>query len=192
MNLRCFIAVEMPESIKKSIGDIIEILGKAEADVKWVSAENLHITLKFLGQTDESLISPIKDSLHKKIAHYNPSYIKISGAGCFPDTKRPRVIWFGLNGSEFLINLQRDIEQAMTQFGFGKEKRDFSPHLTIGRVKSQKRIPAMIKILDEFRSHDFACVEINSIKLMKSELKPAGAEYYDLAEIPLGGRNDDG
>ncbi|MEW6109799.1 MAG: RNA 2',3'-cyclic phosphodiesterase [Nitrospirota bacterium] len=190
MGIRCFICIEFPESVKQSIGDVIDILRKSGADIRWVSPENIHLTLKFLGQTDESLITPIKDSLHKKVLPYGSFYIKISGVGYFPDSKRPRVIWAGVEESELLKKLSRDIEEEMLKFGYENEKKAFSPHLTIGRVRSQKRIAEVLKRLDEFSKSDFGNIEINNIILMKSELKPAGAQYYRLAEIPFGRRND--
>lgn len=190
MDLRCFIAIEMPESQKKSIKNIIDILMKSGADVKWVSSENIHITLKFLGQTDESLITSIKETLYKKLLPYNPFYIKISDVGCFPDVRRPRVIWVGIEESSTLKNLQKEIDNEIVKFGYSIEKRDFSPHLTIGRVRSQKGIAKMIKILDEFSTFSFGNIEIKNITLMKSELKPVGAKYHALAEIPFGRRND--
>ena len=189
MDLRCFIAINIPEPIKQSIGDIMEIFKKTGADVKWVPYMNIHITLRFLGSTKESLIETIKDTLHKKLLPYNPFYIKISGIGCFPDTRHPKVIWVGIEDSDFIINLQKDVEDEMVKFGYPSEKRAFSPHLTIGRARSQKRMPEMLKKLNEFSTLTFENMEINGITLMKSELNPAGANYYTLAEIPFGRRN---
>lgn len=189
MDLRCFVAVEIPESVRRSIGDIIEILKKTGADVKWVHYENIHITMKFLGATGESLVETIKDALNKKLLPYNPFYIKISGIGCFPDTRRPRVIWVGIEDSDLIKNLQRDIEDEMVKLDYPADSRAFSPHLTIGRVRSPKRMTEMLKRLNEFSTLTFENIEINGITLMKSELNPAGAKYYTLAEIPFGRRN---
>jgi 2'-5' RNA ligase len=190
MDLRCFIAIEITPKVKESIRYIVDILGKTGAAVKWVPAENVHLTLKFLGSTDESLIDQIKATLCKKLLTYNPFYIKIAGVGCFPNTRHPRVIWVGVESSDVLLGLHKNIDEGMAQFGYPVEKRDFSPHLTIGRVKAQKRIPEMIRLLNDFRGSSFDTIEVSRIHLMKSELKPAGAEYYSLAEIPLGRRTD--
>ncbi len=190
MDLRCFIAIEIPPSVKESVAKIINTLRKFDTDIKWVSSENIHITLKFLGQTDESLINPIKDSLIKKLLPYNSFYIRIYGTGCFPGAKHPRVIWVGIEEAEFLKKLQKDIEDEMVKFGFPSEKRSYSPHLTIGRVRSQNRIQEFTRILNEFRTHSFGNFEVKNITLMESKLKPEGAQYYRLAEIPFGGRNN--
>ncbi len=189
MALRCFIAVEITDEAKRTIGNMTEDLARSGADVKWVRPENIHITLKFLGTTEESLVGPVKDALSKKLSPYPPFYIKIAGVGCFPNEKRPRVVWAGMRESGPAASLQQDVESVMETFGFPAEERAFSPHLTIGRCRSQKGIPQMLKRLDSYRSADFADLEVKGISMMKSELKPAGAQYYRLAEIPFGGKN---
>jgi len=188
MLLRCFIAIEIPETIKKSIAAIIDNLKKS--DVKWVSEENIHITLQFLGETEESLIPDIKGALYKILAPYSHFYIKIADVGCFPSGKRPRVIWVGIKESQSLINLYKDISNEMVKFGYQKEERGFTPHVTIGRVKSNRNMRELLSRLDELKVTDFPDFEVQDIKLMKSELKPSGAKYYSLAEIPFGRRSD--
>ena len=190
MLLRCFIAIEIPEAIKKAVQDIIDILRKSGADVKWISEENLHITLQFLGETDESLIPAIKGALDKILTTYCPFYIKIAGVGCFPYGRRPRVIWVGMEESQPLINLCKDIATHMVKFGYQKEEREFTPHVTVGRVKSNRYLGELIRKLDEIRSTSFSGFEVQGVKLMKSELRPAGAKHYCLAEIPIGGINN--
>ena len=190
MLLRCFIAIEIPETIKKSIAAIIDNLKKSDSDVKWVSEENIHITLQFLGETEESLIPDIKGALYKILAPYSSFYIKIADVGCFPSGKRPRVIWVGIKESQSLINLYKDISNEMVKFGYQKEERGFTPHVTIGRVKSNRNMRELLSRLDELKVTDFPDFEVQDIKLMKSELKPSGAKYYSLAEIPFGRRSD--
>jgi 2'-5' RNA ligase len=173
------------------MGGVIDELRKTGADVKWVPPGNVHLTLKFLGSTDEALVPKIRESLMNKLSHYKVFYIKIAGIGCFPSEKRPRVIWIGMEDSEVLSKIQRDIDAEIMHFGFVPENRPFSPHLTIGRVRSPKRVPDLMKRLTEFREVDFGAIEVKNIHVMKSELRQAGAEYSSLAEIPLGtGRND--
>ena len=190
MLLRCFIAIEIPETIKKSIADIIESLKKSGSDVKWVSDENIHITLQFLGETEEALIPDIKGALNKILATYSPFYIKIVDVGCFPSGRRPRVIWVGMKESPSMINLYKDIASEMVKFGYQKEERGFSPHVTIGRVKSNRNMGELLRRLDEFTVGDFPDFEVQNVTLMKSELKPSGAKYYSLAEIPFGRRSN--
>lgn len=190
MLLRCFIAIEIPETIKKSIAAIIDNLNKTGSDVKWVSEENIHITLQFLGETEESLIPDIKDALYKILAPYSSFYIKIADVGYFPSGKRPRVVWVGMEECKSLVSLYEDISKEMVKFGYQKEERGFTPHVTIGRVKSNRNMRELLSRLDEFKVTDFSDFEVRNIKLMKSELRPSGAKYYSLAEIPFGRRSN--
>jgi RNA 2',3'-cyclic 3'-phosphodiesterase len=190
MALRCFIAVEIPGALKKLVAETTEVLKKFGADVRWVPAEHVHITLKFLGDTEESLVVRICDALSERLSSYSPFYINISGVGYFPDIRRPRVIWVGIEESPALNRLASDVESEMSGLGYSREGRAFSPHLTIGRVRSRKGIPAMMKGLEKLAAASFGSLEIGRVTLMKSELRPAGAEYSRLAEISFGGRND--
>ena len=190
MALRCFIAVEIPEAIRGAIVISIDSLKKSGADVKWVSPENIHITLQFLGDTEEARIPLIKRSLDKILLTYSPFYIKIAGVGCFPDAKRPRVIWVGTEESQPVIDLHGDIARGMAGLGYQEEERNFTPHLTIGRVKSNRNVKELLRKIDEIREVSFSDFEVRNITLMKSELRPSGPIYHSLAEIPFGGRNN--
>lgn len=190
MELRCFIALELPRDIKTSLSCLLDRLKKSDSDVKWLSDDNIHLTLKFLGNTNDSLIEPLKGYLCKKISFYDQFYITIAGTGYFPDKRRPRVFWAGIEESPPLMRLQRDVEEVTAGLGFTADKKEFSPHLTLGRVRSQRRVAEALNILDEFGTYNFGDAEINSIVLIKSELKPGGAEHTCLAEIPFNRRTD--
>ena len=185
MDLRCFIAIEITEQIKREIRELIDILIKYDVDIKWLILENLHLTLKFLGNTPDVLLPKIKESLLNIVASYEPFYIKICRTGVFPNRKYPRVIWVGVEDSEILMKLERDIENSMEFLGYQKEDKEFKPHLTLGRVRSQKGIVHIVNELDHFKGKDFGIIYIDRIKLMKSELKPKGPEYSCLHEIPF-------
>ncbi|OHE59301.1 MAG: 2'-5' RNA ligase [Thermodesulfovibrio sp. RBG_19FT_COMBO_42_12] len=189
--MRCFIAIEIPDPIKRDIGEFIEILKKYNVDVKWVIHENLHFTLKFLGNTPEVLLPEIREALLKIVLPYEPFYIKIFTIGVFPNRKYPRVIWVGVKDSWILKKLTNDIEDSMSLLGYQKEDKEFIPHLTLGRVRSQKGIVNLIYELDNFKEKDFGSVNIEGIKLMKSELTPTGAEYTCLYEMPFGRKEVD-
>lgn len=186
MYLRCFIAIEIPEPVKKKISEFIDILKKYNVDIRWITPENLHLTLKFLGSTPEVLLPKIRESLINIVLSHEPFYIKIYTTGVFPNRRHPRVIWIGVEDSGVLNKLKRHIEDSMALLGYQKEDREFNPHLTLGRVRSQKGIANLVKELDNFREKDFGSVNVESIKLMKSELKPKGAEHSCLHEIPFG------
>jgi len=190
MAIRCFIAVNLPDETRNALGSVITELKKTGADVKWVNAGNIHLTLKFLGNTDASLIPALADALSKKLSLYHAFYITIAGVGCFPSEKRPRVIWVGMKDSEVLANIQKDVDAVLTGFGFAPEVRSFSPHLTIGRVRSLKKIAELMTRIADFRMSDLGRVEVSAVHIMKSELKPAGAEYSSLVRIPLRNREE--
>ena len=190
MDIRCFIAVNLPDETRNALGSVITELKKTGADVKWVNAGNIHLTLKFLGNTDASLIPALTDALSKKLSLYHAFYITIAGVGCFPSEKRPRVIWVGMKDSEVLANIQKDVDAVLTGFGFAPEVRSFSPHLTIGRVRSLKKIAELMTRIADFRMSDLGRVEVSAVHIMKSELKPAGAEYSSLVRIPLRNREE--
>ena len=191
MYLRCFVAIEIPEPIKEDIRKLIEIFKKHSVDIKWVEYKNIHLTLKFLGKTSEDLLPRIHESFHKVAISYKPLYIKICKVGVFPNRKYPRVIWVGIENSETLGRLQRDIENSMALLGFQREEKAFHPHLTFGRFRSQRGMGTLMNELDSYKEKDFGVIEVTNIKLMSSELKPTGAQYHCLCEIPFGRREDD-
>ena len=186
MGLRCFIAVELPEELKKNIYVYMEKLKATTADVKWISPENLHLTLKFLGNTQEELLKDINKRLISLAKAHDRFSLQVSGAGVFPNIKYPRVVWLGVHDSEEIIKLQHDIDESMEGLGFKRDEKQFTPHLTIGRVKSMRNKDALIKELATLKEVDFGKIEVINITLMKSELKPGGAEHFKLSEILLG------
>ncbi|MDI6744478.1 MAG: RNA 2',3'-cyclic phosphodiesterase [Thermodesulfovibrionales bacterium] len=188
MGLRCFISLELPEELKKNIYIPIEKLKATGADVRWVQPENLHLTLKFLGDTTEEQLKNISEKLISLAKAHERFYLHISGAGVFPNLKHPRVVWLGMHDSEEVIRLQRDIDESMEGLGFKRDEKQFAPHLTIGRVGSLKNKDALMKELATLKEVDFGKIKVINITLMKSELKPGGAEHFKLNEIPIGKR----
>jgi RNA 2',3'-cyclic 3'-phosphodiesterase len=186
MNLRCFIAIEIPELIRKEISGLIDNLKKYDADVKWIHAENIHLTLKFLGNTPEILLPKINDSLSAVVASYKPFYITIGDTGVFPNRKFPKVCWIGIEDTGMLKTLRGDIETSMKRLGFKSEEREFNPHLTIGRVRSRQGMISILNELDQYKGRTFGGITVDRISIMKSELKPEGAEYTCLYEAPFG------
>jgi RNA 2',3'-cyclic 3'-phosphodiesterase len=185
MDLRCFIAIGIPEPIRKEIHDLLNILKKYDTDIKWVVPENIHVTLKFLGDTAEGLLPGIVESLRTVASSLEPFYIKIYGTGLFPDKKFPRVIWIGIEHSEMLMKLHADVDQSMSLLGYQKEGREFQPHLTLGRIRARKGIIPIVNELDTVQKKDFGTFQVDMIKLMKSELHPKGSKYTSLYDIPF-------
>jgi len=183
--MRTFIAVELPEQIKKKIEVLQAPLKKTSAFVSWVKPGNIHITLKFLGEVPEEKIDEVFSATELALKEGKRFKMNLKGMGAFPDFRRPRVIWIGTGkGGEELSDLAARIEPEIEKIGYPKEKRKFSPHFTIGRVKSPKNIE---KLMELVRSTDFETedIEVNEVTVMKSQLHPAGAIYTPLKKIPL-------
>jgi len=186
MPVRLFIALETPPDIKPRIRSLIADLKQIEAEVKWEPAEKLHATVKFLGNTDEELVGRIVESLNKICIEHGPISLMYSGLGCFPPGRRARVIWIGMKElTGALQQLARSVEDAMEGLGFEREQRTFTPHLTIGRVKGEKRIDPLLRKLETV-TFDTEAVALRELILVRSVLKPGGSEYTILNSVPFG------
>jgi 2'-5' RNA ligase len=190
--MRSFLAVEIPGSLKEALRSIQDELRSCGADVRWVRPESVHLTLKFLGEIDPNLVSNIHEAVESAITDYVKMAIEVRGLGCFPRLKQPRVIWVGLAGdTKSLSAMQEAIEKAVSPFGFPRENRPFRPHLTIGRVRSNKRRDALIEAIRPSLDLHLGSFTVESVVQFESQLHPSGARYISLWEAPLG-RSDDG
>ncbi|GAB4541999.1 MAG: RNA 2',3'-cyclic phosphodiesterase [Thermodesulfovibrionia bacterium] len=183
--MRCFIAIDIDEGIKRSVSELQNELKGCNADLRWVKPENIHLTLKFLGDVEEKRIDKIKGKLIDACARYNAFTIEIKGMGLFPDKKRPRVLWVDVRDNNSLLGIQRDIEDAMASIGFEKEDRGFSPHLTIARFRSLKGIEALYDKIQLHKDDSLGLMDVKTVSLMESKLKPSGPEYRRVAEVCL-------
>lgn len=183
MVVRCFISIELDEYIKRKISELIDFLRKYEADIKWVEPENLHLTLKFLGNTQLEKIQIIKEVLTNISKKIFPFYIKIQGIGFFPNKKYPRVLWVGLENKEKIIDIQKKIEADMSKIGYKKEEREFDPHITIGRTRSFTKISNLLECLDDYKKYDFGTLFVDRINIMKSDLTSKGPIYTKLTDV---------
>ncbi len=185
--IRTFIAIQIPESIKNEIFLIQEKLRAAGRGISWTKADNIHLTLKFLGSTDESLIDLISDKISDSIAGKKPFKIQVNGVGAFPIMKRPRIIWVGANTeSDHLREISRNLNENLESLGFESEKRKFTAHLTIGRVKDARKISPILETMKVFTNFDAGEFIVEKIELIKSDLHPSGAIYTPLRKILLG------
>ena len=133
--MRLFIAIDLPDEWKAALEDMqksIEWLGRG---VKWTKPRGMHLTLKFLGDVPDEQINDVIAGLERACEGTAPFKMRMKGTGCFPSPNRPRVYWAGLNGGKLLLALQERVEQEISPLGFPREKRDFTPHLTIARIK---------------------------------------------------------
>ncbi len=186
MGIRCFIAIDIGEELRRKIASFVRGLEEFGPDVRWLRPENLHLTLKFLGDTEETLLDGIASSLQAVASRHGGFGLRLAGTGVFPDYTRPRVVWIGVDKSEELNLLYSDIEREMEGLGYERERREFTPHLTIGRIKSREKPLALLRELRRWKDREFGKIEVSEILLMKSTLKPTGAEYERLASAGLG------
>ncbi|MBN1896630.1 MAG: RNA 2',3'-cyclic phosphodiesterase [Candidatus Aenigmarchaeota archaeon] len=172
---RLFIAVDIPEYIRSTISDFR--IPSDAAKIRWVEKDNIHLTLRFLGDTEEKRLDEIVNALRK--VEFSPFRCSVSGFGVFPDMHRPRVIWAGITPEDDVIYLHKKIDDALDDPGFQKEM--FTSHITIGRVKIVSDLLKMEKHLHELMEKHFSMAfTVSCFKLKKSTLTPDGPVYEDV------------
>ena len=185
-NIRAFIAIELPGKIVSSIGKIQERMAVYGFRIRWIRPDNIHLTLKFLGDIETASINEIRRVMDESVRGQAPISLKAKGIGVFPGIKRPRVIWVGISGQlDLLVGLHKTLDEKLEAIGFPKENRPFRGHLTLGRVKAKidpKKFGDTLNELGGFESESFVA---DRIILFKSELKPTGAVYTKLVEASL-------
>ena len=189
--IRTFIAVELSPAVRAEAVRLVELLRPAGGDAKWVEPQNMHLTLKFLGDVREEQIADVCRVVSKTAADFQPIEITLGGAGAFPDLRRPRTLWIGVTqGQQELVRLQTAVERALAKRGFPKENRAFHPHLTIGRIRESG--PAMGELGQLIQDHaDFAAGSSTAreVVVFASHLSSSGPTYEPLARALLGASN---
>ncbi len=183
--MRIFIAIEIPPSVKTALASLQTELRRAAADVGWTKPENMHLTLRFLGEVEEARLGEVSRVCDEAAATVSSFTLRLSGAGVFPNFRQPRVLWAGVAGEiETAAKLQAQLEKVLVARGFPPEDKPFKPHLTIGRVKTPRNA-RQVAALAEIQSLPELAFEVSEIVLIKSELHPAGARYTALAKSKL-------
>jgi len=179
--IRAFIAVQIPGEIKQRFGEIQRTLDRSRADVRWVKPGNTHVTLQFLGDTPVDKIDEVESALSRVGASHRGFDISIGGLGVFPNERRPRVVWIGVSqGADSLAALQSSVSGEMKKLGFKPEKRLYSPHITLGRLKSPNNVEKLMNLLHAesgFQAGTFRAMEIH---LIRSVLSSEGPTYSTL------------
>lgn len=189
---RLFISIELSEEVRKEIGKFVKKLQRRYWPVRWLALENIHIALAFLGWMEPKIVSRITSHVSQAVSGIKLFEVKIRGIGCFPDEKRPRVVWLGLAGDlKSLVKLQKRVLGELREMGFKMEERKFVPHLTLGRVKRGTRIGALRNLGDQIsrmKVEEFGNkIWVNRVSLMESILRKEGPEYRELGRIGLTG-----
>lgn len=186
-NVRTFIAVLLTADLKKTIGQIQQKFIEAAPEVKWVAEENFHVTLKFLGDVDEDRLGEIYAALEQAVSAEEAFSMQVGGAGCFPNTRNPRVVWIGLqSGVEPLSRIAAKIESELEPLGFPKEGRKFSAHITIGRARPDRPARGLASAIQEAEIGELGEIAVDSVAVMKSDLRREGPIYSVLKQIQLG------
>lgn len=182
--MRLFIAIEISPDVWAALASLLKEFRAIAPQVKWVRAENMHITLKFLGETDNSKLTAVQTTL-SAIRSSQPVTLDFRGLGFFPNEKRAKVFWAGLKTSANLPSLAAEIDQAMHKLGVPLEDRPFTPHLTLARFQPPGLPPKLAAAAKESASRDFGSLVAHEFHLIESKLKPAGAEYTTVQSFPF-------
>jgi RNA 2',3'-cyclic 3'-phosphodiesterase len=185
-NIRTFIALELPPAVISLLAKVQEDLKSTRLRAKWVRPENIHLTLKFLGNINPTDIDKISGAMMDAVDDFGAINLVAGGVGVFPGLKRPRVIWIGLGGQiQVLFAMQRVLEDNLAALGFKKEKRSFKGHLTLGRFRQNANPNTIRQIMREYAHLNSEEFTAKRIILFKSDLKPTGAVYTQLRQAVL-------
>jgi len=180
--MRLFLAIRIPDDIRGAFGLLIKELRRVQPQAKWVRAENLHVTLKFLGNTEPERLRAVATTI-SSIRSEQSVHLAFRGLGFFPNERRPRVFWAGLEASPNLAELAAGIDQAMHGLGFPLEQRPFIPHLTLARFEPPGVSPKLLNIVRAQILDSFGALTATEFHLIESKLKPAGAEYTTVQTV---------
>jgi 2'-5' RNA ligase len=189
--LRTFIAIELDRDLKAGLERAQDLLRQqvAPASVRWVRPESIHLTLKFLGDTPSEKVDLIAEALARASARISPFIFTVGRLGCFPNPRRPRVVWAGLQDpSGSLARLRDAVEAEVAPLGFPTEARPFSPHLTLGRVQNRASKSEVLEIGTAVLDSPIAAIgqmTVTGVAFIKSDLRPSGPIYTTLAEASL-------
>jgi len=182
-SVRTFVAVEIPDAVRQRIAELQERLKQHRARISWTRPGNVHLTLKFLGNVAEERLGAVMDAVERASAGIEPFRARVHQVGGFPNLRRPRVLWVGLDADPRLTRLAGEIDAALGELGFPRETRRFSPHLTIGRVKGS--LSREVSEALASTSFDGGEMTVAEVVVMKSDLKPTGAVYTALRRAAL-------
>jgi 2'-5' RNA ligase len=185
--VRLFVALDLPAEVRRALDDLIARLKRQCREARWVRAEGMHLTIKFIGWFDAEDAKKF-DALRASLAAVRsdtPVEMRFRAVGFFPNARRPRVAWCGVEASPNLAEIVADIERALEPLGIPREKREFVPHLTLARFDSHKGLEPLLRAADELQSCDFGSARVTEFYLYESILKRSGAEYRKVETYPF-------
>jgi 2'-5' RNA ligase len=185
--VRTFTAIALNDAVRKNLVSLQRELSAGGAKVKWVEEENLHLTMKFLGDVDMSLIGEIGQVLQDSVAGFEPFTFTVRGAGAFPGTSSARIVWVGATGPiETLAKIYNHLNENLARLGVARENRRYVPHITLGRVKSPSKGRELTELIKKNSEKVFGDVDAGEILLMMSELSSSGPKYSVLSTAQMG------
>jgi 2'-5' RNA ligase len=180
--MRVFIAVDLPNEIRKALSDVERELRPLTNNVRWVAPESIHITLKFIGEIPEKRFEDIDEAVTGLT--WKSFTVTVRGVGFFPGTRSPRVFWAGMEAPT-MQGLAERLDTRMERLGFEKEKRAFRPHITLARASHSRIQSSLVSAAAKYEQHEFGSFVVDRMFLIKSTLKPSGAVYEKLKEYLL-------
>jgi RNA 2',3'-cyclic 3'-phosphodiesterase len=184
--MRAFVAIDLADEIRSALAHDQARLRAACAHnrgIRWTRPEGLHLTLKFLGEVEKAQATSVIAAL-RGLGEFDPFKVEVKGFGFFPDPRRPRVFWVGLQAPAALSQLAANVEAALEPLSFAREHRPFKPHLTLARFEPPHSPSGLTAAIDGSTAPSFGCFEVSEFFLFESRLRPGGAEYFKLARFP--------
>ncbi len=178
--MRLFVALEIPSAVRENLASLLASMRTITNEPRWVRVENLHVTLKFLGEVADGKVDAVRSAL-REIRSDKYVALEFRGLGFFPNEKYPRVFWAAMGASPNLKTLAAGIEGVMEKLGIPREKREFSPHLTLARFERPRVPEALHKIITDNQQRAFGSLRTSEFHLIQSKLRPGGAEYTTVA-----------
>jgi 2'-5' RNA ligase len=187
MSIRAFIAIEIPDGIRRELARLQDRLRRSGVRVRWVSTDTMHLTVKFLGDVPDTDIPAICEAMKKVAARVKPFELEVTSLGAFPPRGAPRVLWAGLEGDvEVLAKLVGDMNEAILDaIGLEPEHRRFHAHLTLGRVKSTKGVESLTEEMRAAAPVQSGRFGVDEMVLFMSELRHEGARHTPMATVPF-------
>ena len=187
--VRTFIAIELPKLVRERLIALQDQLSRDLAGVKWVGPDNLHVTLLFLGEVDNRELPALCRAVDGVTSTMPPLLITIESVGCFPNPRRPRVIWVGVGtGADEIIALHDALEQPLLALGcYRREERKYTPHVTLGRLKGESAPSGLAGVLTKHQTWQAGDATVNEVHVMSSELMPQGPTYAVLSRARFRG-----
>jgi 2'-5' RNA ligase len=174
--VRLFVALDLTEEIREALGEPIARLKPLAKSARWARPEGMHVTLKFIGHVEANSLDAIRAAL-ATVRSDAPVEMQIRGVGFFPDERRPRIVWCGIEASANLAHLAAEIERTLEPLGIPREERKFAPHLTLARLKDLRGVEKLVRAAEEMKPRAFGSARDTEFHLFESVTKPSGAEY---------------